>query len=119
VITANTFRTNPSTIERAASGQRARDWTALAITLVRSAIAGEDAARRIWVAGSVAPVGDCYEPGMTIPSEVVLADHFAHVENIASAGGDLVLAETMNSGTEAAVVAEAAVRVGQPYLVSF
>jgi S-methylmethionine-dependent homocysteine/selenocysteine methylase len=62
VITANTFRTNPRT-----AGPRWRELTELAVH-----IAKESGARA--VAGSLAPVADCYLPELRPPPEVARRD---------------------------------------------
>src|SRR3989475_10933259 len=64
VITANTFRTNPRK-----AGARWREWTELAVGVARQSGAA--------VAGSMAPVEDCYRPDLRPSTEVALDEHRA------------------------------------------
>lgn len=74
------------------------------------------------VAGSVGPVGDCYEPvkGQYTDSEL-LAVQRDHVELLAGGGIDLIWAETVPSSPEAAAAAQAAYlrESPLPYVLSF
>src|SRR4051812_3209199 len=62
VITANTFRTNPRK-----AGPRWRELTALAVRLARESGAV--------VAGSMAPVEDCYRPQLRPSADLPLREH--------------------------------------------
>src|SRR5947209_14902687 len=106
VITANTFRTNPRKL-----GRRWRDWTTLAVT-----IAKESGAQK--VAGSIAPVEDCYRPDLSPPPEVALSEHREFALALAEAGCDLLLVETVNAADEVLGATRAAVETGLPVWVS-
>jgi S-methylmethionine-dependent homocysteine/selenocysteine methylase len=117
VVTANTFRTRRRSLAREGQGARAAELTALALRLARSAAAG--AARPVFVAGSAAPLEDCYRPDL-VPADPELArEHAEHAEALAAAGADCVLAETLNCAREAAAAARAARAAGLPLLASF
>src|SRR5437773_11550714 len=73
VITANTFRTNPRK-----AGRQWREWTALAVRLAKESGA--------LVAGSIAPVEDCYLPELRPPPDVALAEHRQFTQVLAEAG---------------------------------
>jgi S-methylmethionine-dependent homocysteine/selenocysteine methylase len=116
VVTANTFRTNRRAVAAAGLGD-ARDLTKTAVRLAREAAAG--AGRPVLVAGSVAPVEDCYRPDL-VPDEATLrAEHGIHVGNLVAAGADLALVETMNAVREAVVALRACAAGGLPAAVSF
>lgn len=122
IITANTFRTNPRALARAGLADRARALTWLAVDLARQAIrdfrATQPAARAL-IAGSVAPVEDCYSPWL-VPGDTELeAEHGELARNLAEAGCDLILVETMNTLREAVIAARAAAATGLPVWVSF
>lgn len=116
VITANTFRTNPYTVRKAGIRQGASELTEVAVGLAR------DAARlgkNVLVAGSVAPVEDCFHPELSPGAEVVTEDFEEHSENLVRAGVDMLLVETMNSGVEAGIAVRACKKHKLPVLASF
>jgi S-methylmethionine-dependent homocysteine/selenocysteine methylase len=116
VVTANTFRTSPYTLRAAGRDPEARDLTRASVQCARDACAR---AGHGIVAGSVAPLEDCYSPQL-VPADAVLdREHAAHVRNLADAGVDLLLVETMNTIREAVAAAQAAHASGLPVLVSF
>ncbi|HLK35839.1 MAG TPA: homocysteine S-methyltransferase family protein [Polyangiaceae bacterium] len=107
VHTANTFRTTPRAV-----GTR---WTALlrrAVDIARSSV---PAGHR--VAGSIAPVEDCYRPDLS-PGAGARSAHRELARALAGEGVDLILCETFPSGAEAAVAVEAAARTGLPTWVA-
>jgi S-methylmethionine-dependent homocysteine/selenocysteine methylase len=118
ILTANTFRTTRTALDESGNADRAEELTRLAVRLARDA-AGE-AGRPILVAGSVAPLFDCYRPDL-VPEDVSALDgaHAAHVGNLASAGVDLLLLETFGTQREARAAARAAVGSALPFGVSF
>jgi S-methylmethionine-dependent homocysteine/selenocysteine methylase len=119
VVTANTFRTNLRALRRAgldrhAAGRMVSDAVAAARQARELAGAGS-----VRVAGSIAPVEDCYQPALVPPVAELRAEHDWLARSLADAGVDLVLIETMNSLAEAEVAVEAVVRIGLPAWVSF
>lgn len=116
VLTANTFRTNVRALGKANLAHRARDLTFAAVALARqAALAGNG----VQVAGSLAPVEDCYSPDL-VPSEAELdAEHGELARNLADAGCDFILVETMNTVREAVAGCKAALATGLPFWVSF
>jgi homocysteine S-methyltransferase len=114
ILTANTFRTHARSLRTAGWQTRAGELTRIAVELARYA-AGD----RAWVAGSQAPLDDCYSPEL-VPADTQLAEeHARHAEYLARAGVDLILIETMNTIREAVAATKAAVTTGLPVLVSF
>jgi S-methylmethionine-dependent homocysteine/selenocysteine methylase len=107
VITANTFRTNAR-----AAGPQAEALTAEAVAIARASGAR-------WVAGSIAPIEDCYRPDLAPPDPVARTQHDRHARHLADAGVALLLIETMNTIREAKIAREAARLTGLPTLVSF
>lgn len=114
LLTANTFRTQRRTLARGGLGDRAAELTALAVSLARNA-GGDRAA----VLGSAPPLEDCFSPERVPDDDALAREHAEHARNLAEAGADGVLAETMNTVREAAVAARAARAAGLPVLVSF
>jgi S-methylmethionine-dependent homocysteine/selenocysteine methylase len=112
VVTANTFRTRARTFAQAGRSDAARDWTRRAVEIARASGAR-------YVAGSLAPLEDCYSPAL-VPDDSALADeHGAFARDLAAAGVDLILCETMNTVREALAAARAATATGLPTIASF
>jgi S-methylmethionine-dependent homocysteine/selenocysteine methylase len=101
VHTANTFRT-----KRRAVGAK---WEELARRAV--AIAREAVPKGHRVAGSIAPLEDCYRPDKS-PGLASRAEHRELAEVLADAKVDVILCETFPSEVEAVVAVEEAVRAG-------
>ena len=100
VHTAGTFRTTP--------GVWPDRWEALARLAVRLARESVPAGHR--VAGSLAPVEDCYSPWLSPPG--ARESHRALARVLAGAGCDLLLCETFPHPGEALAAAEEAVATG-------
>lgn len=107
VHTANTFRT-----KRRVVGQRWREWTERAVELTRKAI-GENHR----VAGSIAPLEDCYRPDLS--PEDPRAEHREMAQALAEAGCDLLLCETFPHVGEAVIAVEEAATTHCQTWVSF
>lgn len=104
VHTANTFR-----IRRVA---RPEEATHAAVSLARSSVPSDHL-----VAGSIAPLGDCYRPAETLPSPGKA--HADLARWLTDAGVDLLLCETFPTIREGWAALEAAVATGRPSWVSF
>jgi len=133
IITANTFRTHHRSLAAGGVGERAAELTALAVEIARSAARpGEEKGREqpptgstvrpgspvpeVFIAGSLAPLEDCYSPELVPDDASLAAEHALMAGWLASAGVDLLLVETMNSIREAVAAASAAVDTGLPTL---
>jgi len=117
VLTANTFRTQHRVLARAGIGERAAELTRLAVDLARRAARGAE--RRVFVVGSAPPLEDCYRPDLVPDARALATEHAEHAANLAAAGADAILIETMNTVLEAVAAARAARGAGLPFLVSF
>jgi S-methylmethionine-dependent homocysteine/selenocysteine methylase len=107
VHTAATFRTT-----RRAAGERWRELAVRAVAIARAAVPPGHR-----VAGSIAPLEDCYRPDLSPPAP--RPEHRALAEALAEAGVDLLLCETFAHPGEALVAVEEAVRTGLPTWASF
>lgn len=106
VITAGTFRTQPALL-----GAAAPDATRAAVALAREAAGARPG---LLVAGSVAPVADCWRPDL-VPEDADLARlHALHAAALAAAGADLLLLETFGTAREWLAAARAAAGTGLP-----
>jgi S-methylmethionine-dependent homocysteine/selenocysteine methylase len=115
IVTANTFRTTAYTLRRVGREGEAAGLTRRSVDTARRAC--EQAGHGI-VAGCMAPLEDCFHPERVPSGEVLLREHAAHARNLAAAGVDLLLVETMNTSREAHDAALAALETGLPVLVS-
>jgi len=98
IHTANTFRTN-----RRASGLLWRQRTVAAVALARQAVPENHR-----VAGSIAPVEDCYRPDLS-PGVRSETEHHEMAETLTRAGCDLLLCETFSHPEETITATKAAV----------
>jgi S-methylmethionine-dependent homocysteine/selenocysteine methylase len=126
VITACTFRTTPRALAKARMRDEADRLTALAISLAREARdragAGRDgggAGREVWIAGSMAPLEDCYRPGLAPGERAAAAEHADQAGRLARSGAEVFLIETMNTIAEARAAIRGAKATGLPVLASF
>jgi S-methylmethionine-dependent homocysteine/selenocysteine methylase len=117
ILTTNTFRTHRRTLARAGLGERTRELTQLAVKIARDAARQVD--RQVFVAGSIAPLEDCYSPQLVPPDGELWIEHAELARDLAQAGCDLLLVETMNTIREAVIAARCAAATGLPVCVSF
>jgi S-methylmethionine-dependent homocysteine/selenocysteine methylase len=121
IITTNTFRTHRRNLARAGMPDRARELTYRAVRLARQAIqqTGHPANQPVFIAGSMSPLEDCYSPNLVPPDDQLRLEHREIALDLAEAGCDLLLVETMNTIREAVIAATAALATGLPVCVSF
>jgi S-methylmethionine-dependent homocysteine/selenocysteine methylase len=118
ILTANTFRTHRRAL--AGSGQDARELTHRAVATAREAMALVPAQGRArCLAGSIAPLEDCYRPDLVPPDDACRAEHSERIHHLVESGVDLLLIETMNCIREALIAAKLAAISGLPTIVSF
>jgi S-methylmethionine-dependent homocysteine/selenocysteine methylase len=99
VVTANTFRCNIRALRRAGLGAAAAaSFVDTAVGLARAAAAVRPS---VLVAGSMAPVEDCYRPDLVPDLRTLRAEHAWLARHLLASGVDLVLVETMNCLGEA------------------
>jgi S-methylmethionine-dependent homocysteine/selenocysteine methylase len=118
ILTANTFRTHRRSLARAGRGSEAAALTAQAVALARAA-AAQSSGRPCYVAGSQAPLEDCYSPELVPPPDECEREHAEMAAHLAAAGVDLILVETMNTIREAVAATRAARATGLPVFTSF
>jgi S-methylmethionine-dependent homocysteine/selenocysteine methylase len=102
VHTAATFRTRPADV-----GARWDELAAKAVAIARSAVPPHHA-----VAGSLAPLADCYRPDLSPPDPGPA--HRELAARLADLGVDLLLVETFAHPREAVAAVRAAVTTGAP-----
>ena len=129
VHTAATFRTTARALAGTEWAARWRELLELAVALCREAIAAGDAAGApsgapvgapasapapARVAGSMAPLEDCFAPARTPPAEILDREHSELARALAAAGCDLLLVETMPTLRELRAATAAAAATGLP-----
>ena len=117
VITTNTFRTHRRNLIEAGVDDRAEALTRQA-TQIACAAAETRNGRRVFVAGSIAPLEDCYSPELVPPDGELASEHAELARHLAEAGADFLLVETMNTIREAVSATRAARATGLTTLVS-
>jgi S-methylmethionine-dependent homocysteine/selenocysteine methylase len=117
VLTANTFRTHRRSLEKGGLRERAAELTARAVSLARRA--ASRAGRKVFVAGSLSPLEDCYRPELAPDDAALASEHAAQAQALAVAGVDAILAETHNSARELVAATRAAAATGLPVVASF
>lgn len=119
IITTNTFRTTARTLKRAGiDAARAPELDALAVNLAREARAASGR-QSAFIAGSIAPLEDCYLPIFETEPDVALHEHREQALNLQQAGVDFLMVETMPTVTEAGIALQAALETGLPVTVGF
>lgn len=119
VLTAATFRTSRYTLAKENLASWAAELTNLAVRLAREAANEVNPEAEMAVAGSLAPLEDCYHPEWTPPDGILTTEHQHTAGLLAAAGADLIIVETQNSAREALIATKAALATGLPVWVSF
>jgi S-methylmethionine-dependent homocysteine/selenocysteine methylase len=118
VLTAATFRTTRHALAKEGLAERAGDLTRLALRLARQAVDQVEMDRDVLIAGSIAPLEDCYKPELAPAKAVLEREHQVNAENLLAAGADLLLVETQNSRREVVIASKAALATGLPVWTS-
>jgi S-methylmethionine-dependent homocysteine/selenocysteine methylase len=119
VITANTFRCNLRALQAAGLEAAGLAWMVHAAVGVALAARNEAGDARTWIAGSMAPVEDCYWPDLVPSDDELRAEHRWLATELLRAGVDLILIETMNCLREARIALEQVLATGGRAWVSF
>lgn len=117
IIITNTFRTTERTFRKANLKNQAPKATILACKLAKQAVS--ESGKEVWVAGSMAPLEDCYSPNLVPPIKSLKKEHLENAKNLKKGGVDLILIETMIKIDEVVSTCQAVEKVGLPLAVSF
>lgn len=118
ILTTNTFRTSARTLQKVGRARHAKKLTRKAVALAEKARERQGKGRPVWIAGSLAPLEECYSPNLAPFEEFAFNDHLDQAGNLADSGVDLILLETMNTVAEARAALKAAQTTGLPVGVS-
>ncbi|OJT21283.1 homocysteine methyltransferase [Archangium sp. Cb G35] len=113
-----TWRANEERLARA--GLAGRDVFTEAVGLLaglRDEAGGRGAS--VFIGGLVGCRGDAYQPAEALPREEAAAFHAPHVEALARAGVDFLVAQALPALSEAEGLALAMARTGAPFMLSF
>lgn len=108
VLTANTFRTSRYTLSKTNMEFQAEELTHRAVQLAREAASSAPSNQSVQVAGSMAPLEDCYQPELTPSDDILRREHQSQAEVLAAVGVDVILVETQNTIREARIATESA-----------
>jgi S-methylmethionine-dependent homocysteine/selenocysteine methylase len=123
IITTNTFRTQRRTFEKANFSYQGLDYAGTARTLTETAVEiAKDAVMitrdDVIIAGSIAPLEDCYRPDLVPDTDTLCSEHYENVTNLTDAGADILLPETMNSVREISAILNQIHKTGKEYMIS-
>jgi homocysteine S-methyltransferase len=119
IIITNTFRTTERAFAKGNIADKAHDTTVLACQLVHQAAEQIKPHRPVYIAGSMAPLEDCYTPELTPSREDLLKEHYAYAKDLIEGGVDFLLLETMITLQETMAAVQAAEKLAFPFAVSF
>lgn len=119
LVTANTFRADRVTLAKAGLSKRTRELNKLAVQLAREGVARAAPAGPVLVAGSIAPVEDCYAPDRVPDDRTLVVEHGVRVGHLVASGAACAMVETMNTAREARIALEASAAGNLPAIVSF
>lgn len=116
VLVTNTFRTSRRSLAKTGRGLEWKELNRRAVECAREAVLC--VSPPCLVAGSIAPLEDCYSPELVPSAERCEREHDEHVELLLTLGVDFILVETMNTVREAAAALRAVSRRAAAAIVS-
>jgi homocysteine S-methyltransferase len=119
IIITNTFRTTERAFAKGGMADKAHDTTILACQLVHQAAKRAKPHHPVYVAGSMAPLEDCYTPELTPSPEDLRKEHYAYAKDLVEGGVDFLLLETMITLQETMAAVQAVEELAYPFAVSF
>jgi homocysteine S-methyltransferase len=119
IIITNTFRTTRRAFAKGNIVDKAHDTTILACQLAHQAAKQAKADHPVYVAGSMAPLEDCYSPELTPSLKDLQQEHYMYARDLIEGGVDFLLLETMITLQETMAAVQAAEELSFPFAVSF
>jgi homocysteine S-methyltransferase len=119
IIITDTFNSTRRMFAKKRIAEKAREATILACKLAQEARKAVKASHEVFIAGSVAPLEDCYSPELTPSQKELKKEHGEIAQDLKDGGVDFILIETMITLSEALAAINAAKNVGLPFAVSF
>jgi len=119
IIITDTFRTTRRAFAKQGIADKAHEATILACRLVQQAIAHAQPDHEVYIAGSMAPLEDCYSPELTPSNQELLQEHAMYAQDLKAGGVDFLLLETMITLRETLAAIQDARQLDLPFAVSF
>ncbi len=119
ILTTNTFRTTRRAFAKKGLAEQAERVCRLACSLAHQAREQAQTSRDIFLAGSIAPLEDCYSPRLTPPQEQIIEEHAELAGWLKQGNVDFLLLETMITARETLSGIQAAQQQHLPFAVSF
>lgn len=115
IITTNTFRTQQYVLDKGDSKMTCEELTRKACDVAKRAV--HLTQRNTLIAGSMAPLEDCYKPDDVPTDDVLRREHTRHARALLDC--DFILAETFNLIREAEVVSSVLRELDATFMISF
>ncbi|HEY3993342.1 MAG TPA: homocysteine S-methyltransferase family protein [Ktedonobacteraceae bacterium] len=119
LIITDTFRTTRRAFGKRDMADQAASAAALACSLAQHAREKTHSTHELYMAGSIAPLEDCYTPELTPSQPEIEAEHAELVAQLKLGGVDFILLETMITARETLSGVKTAYNSGLPFAVSF
>lgn len=113
IITTNTFRTNPASLE-AINRFDFGNFVKAAVDLAKQA----SVSSKVFIAGSNPPAEDCYQVKRTLNYKKLEVNHKYHIDLLIENGVDFILNETQSHTDEIQIICQHCDRNSIPYVVS-
>ncbi len=119
IIITDTFRTTRRALAKKGLADKATKITRLACNLAQKAAENTKPDHEVYIAGSVAPLEDCYSPQLTPTRQELTVEHEELIADLKDGGVDFILFETMITLRETLSGIHTAQRYDVPFAVSF
>ncbi|WP_417768927.1 betaine--homocysteine S-methyltransferase [Stappia sp.] len=116
IILTNTFGANRHRLKLHRLEGRVHELNKAAAELAREV--AEASGRDVIVGGSVGPTGELFVPLGALTHEDAVKAFAEQIEGLKAGGADVAWIETMSAGEEMRAAAEAAAKVGMPFVVT-
>ncbi len=114
ILTTNTFRTNPLAIKNANFGLDISEAVKLSVELSKKVAENNN----VLLAGSNAPVEDCYQVERRVRLSEIKYNHEKHIELLYNNGVDFILNETQSHFDEIEIICRFCSDNNIPYIIS-
>jgi homocysteine S-methyltransferase len=114
IITTNTFRTKPYSLQSISLDIDQEKVIELSLSIAKNATKETN----VLIAGSNAPVEDCYQIERTISKNILYENHQIHIDLLLKYGADFILNETQSHFDEIEIVCKYCHQNNIPYLIS-
>ncbi|MCW8805268.1 MAG: homocysteine S-methyltransferase family protein [Ignavibacteriaceae bacterium] len=113
IVTTNTFRTNPSSLNKSGYSYFS-SYVTQAVSLAKQSVDN----KKIYIAGSNAPAEDCYLKVRTLSNKELQMNHSKHIDLLIDNDVDFVLNETQSHLDEIKIICDHCDKHGIPYVLS-